>query len=691
MPKHLAPWSIPAAGFLLLSTVGVAQGWSSLDTAPPGLVSIAYDSAHQRAVGLSALPAATWSFDGVRWRRHLPDGLAGQIPWLMAYDPLRAQSVALVDGQPYVSNGAGWIGLPVGSGPASGASAAFDGTTNQIIAFGGTLMSPTDMMMRWTGSAWLSMNPAVRPSPRMSAGLAFDPVRSRLVLFGGTTGAANLGDTWEWDGLQWVQRAPAVSPSARAGQLVFDPAAQEIVLLGGAIAFPGFLTDCWGWNGTSWTARGALPAVGSVRFQRAGNQQAVPVGYHDGSNLFLVTGDDRADVYRRSGSSWVPVWIDPLQAQPVGAMAYDPTRSEILLAGGKAGTDTWAWNGSWQLRSSSGPGARTFGAMAPLGTSMVLFGGEQAQQAVGDTWLWNGASWSQPALAVQPPPRAGHAMANVGNHVLLFGGSTPTMILADTWRFDGVQWTQLQPAHVPPARNLHGLAHDPIRQRTVMLGGQGQVGTPDDTWEWDGVDWNDMFATHPSAYWAPLVFDSVQGQVVSVAQDRVWNWNGSQWLPGPAERNDEAVGGGLAFDPIRQRLVVYSQRAITWVHGPTSALADIVLQSCGNRPDLRLFGRPAVGTTPQVHVEAAPNALAIVAYGLQPGLVNWAPGCDQQIMIGATFAGVLDARGQLSIPLAVPAALGFRGVQVLAQAAVLDGGPVFGASLSAALRLAIGD
>jgi len=54
------------------------------------------------------------------------------------------------------------------------------------------------------------------------------------------------------------------------------------------------------------------------------------------------------------------------------------------------------------------------------------------------------------------------------------------------------------------------------------------------------------------------------------------------------------------------------------------------------------------------------------------------------------FAG-LDRLGRLDIPFPVPASNALRGVAVKAQALLLDGGPVFGASLSSALNLVAGD
>jgi hypothetical protein len=104
-----------------------------------------------------------------------------------------------------------------------------------------------------------------------------------------------------------------------------------------------------------------------------------------------------------------------------------------------------------------------------------------------------------------------------------------------------------------------------------------------------------------------------------------------------------------------------------------------------------VFDRPAVGTTPLVHVEAASNTFAFVAFGLQPASIHHGNGCWQGLTIDATLAAALGPDGQADLPFVLPNVPAFRGVQVLVQAAVLDGGPVFGASLTHSLRIQVGD
>ncbi len=84
----------------------------------------------------------------------------------------------------------------------------------------------------YTGALWVSTNPAAgwveapsagAPAPRSAPALAYDGSTGQVVLFGGqllgSTSAAGevMGDTWTWDGTTWTLRsgsAPTSTPSA---------------------------------------------------------------------------------------------------------------------------------------------------------------------------------------------------------------------------------------------------------------------------------------------------------------------------------------------------------------------------------------------------------------------------------------------------------------------------------------------
>jgi hypothetical protein len=70
----------------------------------------------------------------------------------------------------------------------------------------------------------------------------------------------------------------------------------------------------------------------------------------------------------------------------------------------------------------------------------VLFGGLTAGSSNGETWEWNGSTWTSRSTT-GPSPRAGHAIAyeTVRGVTLLFGGYPDDGPSAETWQYRGVQ------------------------------------------------------------------------------------------------------------------------------------------------------------------------------------------------------------------------------------------------------------
>ena len=109
--------------------------------------------------------------------------------------------------------------------------------------------------------------------------------------------------------------------------------------------------------------------------------------------------------------------------------------------------------------------------MATLGGKVILFGGYDGTAVVGDTWIYDGTTWTQSA-ATGPSARSDAAMATLGAKVVLFGGDdTTTAALDDTWTFDGTAWTEVTIATPPPVRD--GFAMASLGSTLVLFGGYG--------------------------------------------------------------------------------------------------------------------------------------------------------------------------------------------------------------------------
>ncbi len=305
---------------------------------------------------------------------------------------------------------------------------------------------------------WTEQLPARSPPARHDPALVFDSARTRILLFGGATVTSVLTDTWTWNGSNWFQRAPATSPEGRAAAMVaYDASTQTVVLFGGdempcnPICTP--VNDTWLWDGTSWTKQS--PPVSPPR--RAGGRMA----YDAATGTVLLFGGAELNVFLN---------------------------------------DTWIWNGktkTWtQVFPATSPAARYYPSMASDGArqKIVLFGGEAknpTDTTLNDTWLWDGRTrtWTQQLPATSPPARTDASMAYdpVTHQVLLFAGDAEensSEVLGDTWAWDGSSWTQLFPATSPPARWRASMVYDPVNAGLVLFGGATGLnhGLLDDTW-----------------------------------------------------------------------------------------------------------------------------------------------------------------------------------------------------------------
>ncbi|MEM7206124.1 MAG: kelch repeat-containing protein [Planctomycetota bacterium] len=215
-------------------------------------------------------------------------------------------------------------------------------------------------------------------------------------------------------------------------------------------------------------------------------------------------------------------------------------------------------------------------------------------QPLGDTWEWDGTSWTLLEPARTPGPRARHELVYdpTSRRVLLLGGTQTTWDLRnDTWAWDGTSWAEVRSGGGPRSGGFAPLAYDETRDRVVLFGGLAatrrrpyQWPTPvlDSTWEWDGVRWHDRAPTnspparfrHGTAYDAArdqvLVFggsagaDSVvawfHGRPTATPTNDLWAWDGiGGWTElrptgtRPAPRHTPA----MAYDTQRQTLFLF--------------------------------------------------------------------------------------------------------------------------------------
>lgn len=284
----------------------------------------------------------------------------------------------------------------------------------------------------------------------------------------------------------WVDRGAAFAPACNGQLLGFDRARGRSVWLGRQGCFA-----TWLWNGAAWQQGAQLPSFGPANC----------------------------------------------------VSAYDEARqvTVVLLGDQSTGLQTWEWDGaSWQQRGTGPSPARRGSSMAydaARGVT-VLFGGNLGNEAdsFGDTWTWNGTSWTRVMLG-GPLPRsyAGMTFDVQRQTVLLFGGAGQLggtgAFFGDTWEWNGAQWIAHFGIAAPSARRATlCLAHDRLRNRTLLRGGSDATTLLADTWEWNGSAWTQVQSPGGPADSAGLVFDDARGVFVLVDSTlRTW-----EYAPGSA-------------------------------------------------------------------------------------------------------------------------------------------------------------
>lgn len=232
---------------------------------------------------------------------------------------------------------------------------------------------------------------------------------------------------------------------------------------------------------------------------------------------------------------------------------------------------------TWRLETPAHHPANRYSAVMAHDSARgktMLFGGYHSGTSTtfGDFWAWDGSDWFAVFCQHYPSARWMSAMVYDSDRqcLVLFGGYGPSPLMSDTWEFDGVDWVQRVVSPAPAGRFDHAMAYDSGRQRTVLFGGYvSQSGTlSNQTWEWDGTLWRLRTPVNsPSArYGASMAYDPIRqrvvlfgGKVTNPLSD-TWEWDGTNWEQ-RASGSGPLLGGryhyGMAFDEVRQRVVLW--------------------------------------------------------------------------------------------------------------------------------------
>lgn len=516
------------------------------------------------------------------------------------------------------------------------ASLAYDPARGRTVLFGGFSAGSVDLAdtWEWSGTGWTDKTPAAgSPPARDQHRMAYDPLRGKVVLFGGATagGSPLFADTWEWDGDAWAQVPTPSGPAARFSHgMAFDTVRQRVVVFGGQ-GVGRWFADTFELAGTVWisaaaggdvpssrgqfgyafdTARGRAVLFGGAGDSASGDTYEQVSGPTSGTPLALsvsptvlttagVTAALEASVADTFGPAVRFQWTRTAEGAGSGTLV-SPDRATPTFTPASGGDVSFAVTASyqdgpaavagltlfssastrfprqWIDRGSSGPGVRSYAAMAydALRQRVVLFGGlDVNSNPVAETWEWDGTVWRKRLPAASPGPRFYHSMSyDAGRgRVVLFGGQLGGSYLDETWEWDGTNWSAFSTTQAPPPRIIAGMAYDESRKRTVLFGGFGAAALDlEDTWEWSGTAWENRSPAAGSP--APrdqhaMAYDPVRRRVVLFGGATAggpphfadtWAWDGAAW-------NRLATGGAplarfshaMAYDTVRQRVMAF--------------------------------------------------------------------------------------------------------------------------------------
>jgi hypothetical protein len=334
-------------------------------------------------------------------------------------------------------------------------------------------------------------------------------------------------------------------------------------------------------------------------------------------------------VMASSSSAATPSTLPWVQQSPAtnpplrnyASMAYDQATGQMVLFGGNnfdlpdlAPDDTWTYDGTtWTQQSPpTSPPALYEASMtydATIG-QIVLFGGfsDDRDTTAGETWTYDGTTWTQQFPVTSPPARSGASMAynSSTSQVVLFGGYNSeglgdgNGLLNDTWTYDGTTWTQQLPVASPTTRYGASMAYDASTDQMVLFGGDHDNKTYlNDTWTYDGTTWTQQSpSTSPGAQQdAAMGYDPITSQVVLMADDSgpygdTWTYDSTGWtLDSPTNSPPDGFGGvdgsSMDYDSATNQMILFGGETwdATWVYPGISQ--DLAFTSSAPSPAMQ--------------------------------------------------------------------------------------------------------
>lgn len=500
-------------------------------------------------VTVGQLTRDVWGWDGATWTKlpSLPEPLAFHG---MTYDARRERVVVFggciefpclgedLSARTYEFDGDSWVDVSPASSPGArrDVALAYDPSRGVVVMFGGDGGQALGELWEYDGTTWTQRVSNEQGSDRQiwAPMMAFDEISNRMVIYGPSAQLSGINTMWLWDGTTMTKYAGALPLAAansftsdyRAAAVLIPDGTGRVMLYGGQVSKESISTPrapldnrlTWFFDGTQWIEPPPDPPAAVL---------PAMVVQPDVQSVLRFGGAPDLGSAPPEGETWELTrrgYATSTTANPPGlvgaGLAYDSARGQAVLFGGQNSSDvpvnrTWTRSaGTWSEHPATGawPPARLLHSMtydAARG-EVLLFGGAAGSVELGDTWVWNGTTWTQRTPVHSPAPRAGAAMGYdpARGVVVLFSGIADGVSLTDTWIWDGTDWHDVTATvdNSPPPRSIGTLAWAPARQTLVLTQNFTFSVLVFDAWEWTTTStsppagtWRALPASNPPA------------------------------------------------------------------------------------------------------------------------------------------------------------------------------------------------
>lgn len=555
---------------------------------------MAYDSTRGRIVmfggrqqlGLSTgevkVIGDTWVYDNDDWTElNPPTSPSARHLAAMAYDPIRDRMVmyggfsVAADGltaqdkyDTWEFNGTNWTQVGDEAVKVNRPTLAFDAARNQMIMLGvdaelKTVMYRLDTVTK----AWVKMTPEKLPDCANDSSLVYQTHNNTLMSIGGLCSVAFVDKTWEWNGTTWKEIPTIALDRAISFALGYDSLRGMAVMYGGTNVSgntPKSVTSIYrddNWQVAVLNTRPSPRTLFSFVSDPATQTVWLLGGLNEYSNSYVADfwGYRNGQWFTRSAAGFPPNCDAPLAA-------FDSNRSKVVYAcwlSTDVEIEVYEFDGTAFTKittTKDRPDVRRFGTLVYDETlkKTVLFGGYDGADYRDDTWVWDGANWTE-VKKDKPTNRGLHAMwyDPLLKRTVIYGGIGRDSIehhverFSDMWSFTGTGWTKMNVTTTPGERLGPQYAVDPATGKVLLFGGlKSELTDPkketsrrqfydNETWQWDGAanTWTKLSpATSPAARQnGRLAYDPISKRLVMYGGyagfffSEVWSWTGSNW------------------------------------------------------------------------------------------------------------------------------------------------------------------